>query len=118
MRGGEGRKREGKGRDKGKLSGPPIGKSWLRHWSPVPRGADDLRSLAGLYSVIRDRRYGGMPVDRVLKTTVANLNRIRYRMGSQWSCFRTGVMLSWRPVHVTTRSNEPLSLTLIYFMYV
>ena len=47
-------------------------------------------------------RYGGARLCRALYTRTASLNSIRRRTGSQWSCRKTGLMCSRRPVCVVS----------------
>ena len=47
------------------------------------RTVDGVSRLGGKWSFIKDRRYTGFPVERILKTKVANLNSIRWLIGNQ-----------------------------------
>jgi len=48
----------------------------------------DRKALRGLCQYSKPARYGGIPVFKALKVSVAILTLIRASMGSQWSLFR------------------------------
>jgi len=62
----------------------------------------DRKALHGLCRYNKLARYGGLPVFKALKVSVAILNLIRASMGSQWSLFRVDELESIEPVPVTT----------------
>jgi len=65
----------------------------------------DRKALHGLYRYSKLARYGGLPVFKALKVSVAILNLIRASTGSQWSLFRVDELESVEPVPVTTRAR-------------
>jgi len=65
----------------------------------------DRKALRGLCRYNKMARYGGLPVFKVLKVSVAILNLIRASMGSHWSLFRVDELESIEPVPVTTRAR-------------
>ena len=52
----------------------------------------DLRGRPGVLMWRRSVRYGGVRLWMALNVSTRVLNCIRYCIGSQWSCWRTGVM--------------------------
>jgi len=63
----------------------------------------DRKALHGLCRYSKLVRYGGLPVFKALKVSVAIL--IRASMGSHWSLFRVDELESVEPVPVTTRAR-------------
>ena len=61
----------------------------------------DRKALHGLCRYSKLARYGGLPVFKALKVSVAILNLIRASMRSQWSLFRVDELESVEPVPVT-----------------
>ena len=66
----------------------------------VRASADRRRRPTSATNRQSSERYGGVRLCRALYTRTASLNSTRRRTGSQWSCRKTGVMCSRRPVRV------------------